>query len=76
MGLFDKQILRKPDLYPQLKPYKDAMESGHWLSSNFSFVSDVNQFKVELNDKEREVIVRTLSGIAQIEVAVKEFGRI
>lgn len=75
MGIFDKQILRKPDLYPQLKPYKEAMEKGHWLSSSFTFTSDVNQFKVELNDNQRNIVIKTLSAIAQIEVAVKNFWK-
>jgi ribonucleoside-diphosphate reductase beta chain len=33
----------------------------------------VQQFKVKLNDQEREIIIRTLSAIGQIEIAVKSF---
>ena len=41
--------------------------------NEFNFKSDVQQFKVKLTDQEREIIVRTLSAIGQIEIAVKKF---
>jgi len=49
------------------------MHNGFWTDKEFSFKSDIQQFKVELTDQEREIIVRTLSAIGQIEVAVKTF---
>jgi ribonucleoside-diphosphate reductase beta chain len=49
------------------------MHNGFWTDKEFNFKSDVQQFKVELNDQEREIVVRTLSAIGQIEVAVKTF---
>jgi ribonucleoside-diphosphate reductase beta chain len=49
------------------------MHNGFWTDKEFNFKSDVQQFKVSLSDQEREVIVRTLSAIGQIEVAVKTF---
>ena len=49
------------------------MHNGFWTDKEFSFKSDVQQFKVDLTDQEREIIVRTLSAIGQIEVAVKTF---
>jgi ribonucleoside-diphosphate reductase beta chain len=49
------------------------MHNGFWTDKEFSFKSDVQQFKVNLTDQEREIIVRTLTAIGQIEVAVKTF---
>jgi ribonucleoside-diphosphate reductase beta chain len=49
------------------------MHNGFWTDKEFSFKSDVQQFKVNLSDQEREIIIRTLSAIGQIEVAVKTF---
>jgi ribonucleoside-diphosphate reductase beta chain len=49
------------------------MHNGFWTDKEFSFKSDVQQFKVDLTDQEREIIIRTLSAIGQIEVAVKTF---
>ncbi len=73
MGLFDEQISRKPDLYPQARKFVKVMQTGLWTSDDFNFQSDLTQFKVELNEQEQGIIVRDLSAIAQIEVAVKTF---
>jgi ribonucleoside-diphosphate reductase beta chain len=49
------------------------MHNGFWTDKEFSFSSDLQDFNVSLNDQEREIIVRTLSAIGQIEIAVKKF---
>jgi ribonucleoside-diphosphate reductase beta chain len=71
--IFEEQISRKPNRYPWAEQFIEAMHNGFWTDKEFSFKSDLQQFKTELSDKEREVIVRTLSAIGQIEVAVKTF---
>jgi ribonucleoside-diphosphate reductase beta chain len=71
--LFEEQISRKPNLYPWTDSFIEAMHNGFWTDKEFSFKSDVQQFKVNLSDKEREIVIRTLSAIGQIEVAVKTF---
>lgn len=71
--IFTEQISRKPDLYPWAEQYIESMHNGFWTDKEFSFKSDIQQFKVNLTDQEREIIVRTLSAIGQIEVAVKTF---
>ena len=73
LKIFDEQISRKPDLYPWAQKYIETMHSNFWTDKEFSFKSDVQQFKVNLTDQEREIIVRTLTAIGQIEVAVKTF---
>jgi len=72
-NIFTEQISRKPDRYPWTEQFIEAMHNGFWTDKEFSFKSDVQQFKVELTDQEREIIIRTLSAIGQIEVAVKTF---
>lgn len=71
--IFDEQISRKPNLYPWTEEFIEAMHNGFWTDKEFSFKSDVQQFKVKLTDQEREIVVRTLTAIGQIEVAVKTF---
>lgn len=71
--IFDEQISRKPNLYPWTDTFIEAMHNGFWTDKEFSFKSDVQQFKVVLTEQEREIIIRTLSAIGQIEVAVKTF---
>jgi ribonucleoside-diphosphate reductase beta chain len=71
--IFEEQISRKPNLYPWTEEFIEAMHNGFWTDKEFSFKSDVQQFKVNLTEQEREVIIRTLSAIGQIEVSVKSF---
>lgn len=71
--LFEEQISRKPDLYPWTKQFIDAIWQGFWTPDEFNFRSDYSQFKSDLTPEEQEVIVKTLSAIGQIEVAVKTF---
>jgi len=72
-NIFTEQLVRKPNIYPWTEDFIEAMHNGFWTDKEFSFKSDVQQFKTELTDQEREIIVRTLSAIGQIEVAVKTF---
>jgi ribonucleoside-diphosphate reductase beta chain len=71
--LFEEQISRKPDHYPWTKEFIDAIWAGFWTPDEFNFRTDYSQFKTELTEQEKEVIVRALSAIGQIEVAVKSF---
>jgi ribonucleoside-diphosphate reductase beta chain len=71
--IFEEQISRKPNLYPWTEEFIEAMHNGFWTDKEFSFKSDVQQFKVNLTEQEREIIIRTLSAIGQIEIAVKTF---
>jgi ribonucleoside-diphosphate reductase beta chain len=72
-SIFEEQISRKPNRYPWTEQFIEAMHNGFWTDKEFSFKSDIQQFKVSLTEQERECIVRTLSAIGQIEVAVKTF---
>jgi ribonucleoside-diphosphate reductase beta chain len=71
--IFDEQISRKPNRYSWTEAFIESMHNGFWTDKEFSFKSDVHQFKTVLSDQEREIIIRTLSAIGQIEVAVKTF---
>jgi ribonucleoside-diphosphate reductase beta chain len=71
--IFEEQIARKPNHYPWTKEFIDSMHNGFWTVNEFSFQSDIQEFKTKLSDEERDIIVKTLSAIGQIEVAVKKF---
>ena len=71
--LFQEQISRKPDLYPWTKDFIEAIWAGFWTPEEFNFTSDYSQFKSDMSPQERQILVRTLSAIGQIEVAVKTF---
>jgi len=49
------------------------MWAGHWTPNEFTFQSDVQNFKVDFTNQERAVVTNALSAIGQIEIAVKKF---
>ena len=52
--IFDEQISRKPNHYPWTEEFIESMHNGFWTHKEFSFKSDVQQFKVKLNDQRSE----------------------
>ena len=71
--IFEEQISRKPDYYPWTQAYIEAMQNGFWTHREFNFQSDIQDYKVSLTPQEREIIVRALSTIGQLEISVKKF---
>lgn len=73
MSIFDEQLARKPNKYPWTQDFINAMWEGHWTPNIFSFKSDLHDYKTILSTAEKDIVVKTLSAIAQIEIAVKKF---
>ena len=71
--IFDEQITRKPDNYPWTQNFIEAMHNGFWTDREFNFQSDIQDFKVSLTGQEKEIIIRALSTIGQLEISVKKF---
>ncbi len=71
--IFKKRTHLKPYEYPDLYEYVNAVRHSYWIHTEFNFVSDVQDFKVNVTEQERNVIKNTMLAIAQIEVAVKTF---
>ena len=71
--IFEEQISRKPDHYPWTQDFIEAMHTGFWTDKEFSFSSDVQDFRVSLTEQEREIITRALATIGQLEISVKKF---
>lgn len=73
MGLFDEQTARKPNKYIWTQDFIEKIWAGFWTPKEFNFKGDYGQFKTDLSDEERQLMVRTLSAIGQVEIAVKRF---
>lgn len=71
--IFEKQLTRKPVRYPKAQEFITAMWDGHWTPEEFDFESDVHDFKTTLTPEDQQIIVRALTAISQIEIAVKSF---
>jgi ribonucleoside-diphosphate reductase beta chain len=72
-NIFNKRVNLKPYEYPHLLDYVDAIRHSYWVHTEFNFTSDVQDFKVHLNEKERTAVQRAMLAISQIEIAVKTF---
>ena len=72
-NIFEKRINLKPYEYPELYEYVSAIRHSYWIHSEFNFTSDIQDFKTQLTDRERNAIRNTMLAISQIEVSVKSF---
>jgi|TARA_B100001094_G_scaffold328056_1_gene387602 ribonucleoside-diphosphate reductase beta chain len=72
-NIFSKRINLKPYEYPNLNEYVDAIRHSYWVHTEFNYTSDIQDYKVHLNDKEKSAVERAMLAISQIEVAVKSF---
>ncbi len=74
MGLFDKRATYKPFEYGNITtPLIDAMWGGHWTVNEFTFTSDIQDYKTALTKEEQEVVNRAILLISSIEVTVKSY---
>lgn len=71
--IFKHRLNLKPYEYPQVIEYQHAIQHSYWLHTEFNYTSDIQDFKVNVSDKERNAIKNAMLAIAQVEVAVKNF---
>lgn len=73
LDIFKPRVNLKPYEYPSLIEYKEAIQHSYWLHTEFNYTSDIHDYKVNISDKERNVIKNAMLAISQVEVAVKNF---
>jgi ribonucleoside-diphosphate reductase beta chain len=71
--IFKHRLNLKPYEYPQLIEYKEAIQHSYWLHTEFNYTSDIQDFKVNVTNADRNAIKNAMLAIAQVEVAVKNF---
>lgn len=71
--IFKKRVNLKPYEYPELLEYKDSMRHSYWISEEFNYTADIQDFKTNINEVEKSAITRAMLAISQIEVSVKRF---
>lgn len=72
-NIFEKRVNLKPYEYPELLNYVDSIRHSYWIHTEFNFTSDIQDYKTNLTESERESLKRALLAISQIEVSVKTF---
>lgn len=70
--IFKKRINIRPYEYPHLLDYVDAMRHSYWIHTEYNYSWDIQDFSA-MNPQEKQVFIRTMLCIAQIEVSVKSF---
>lgn len=71
--MIEKRINYKPFEYPEVMTFINAMNKTYWVHSEVNFTADVQDFKSNLTDIEKEVLKRSILSVAQVEVGVKTF---
>lgn len=67
-NIFRKRLNLKPYEYPEVLEYVDAIRHSYWVHTEFSFTSDVQDFKINVSPIERSALQNCMLAIAQIEV--------
>jgi len=73
MSIFEKRVAFKPFEYPELYDFVDAINHSYWIHTEYSYDSDIQDFKVNLNDVEKNAVKNAMLAISQIEINVKRF---
>ena len=72
-NIFEYRLNLKPYEYPHLIGFKEAIQHSYWLHSEYNYVSDIDDFKVNVNESERNAIKNAMLAISQVEISVKTF---
>ena len=73
MTLTKPRLFYKPFEYPTADEYFDQQHQAHWLPSEVPLASDLSDWKMNLNDSERNLIGNILKSFAQTEVHVNDY---
>ena len=72
MSIFEERFNYKPFEYPEIEELGSKLTDTFWTHKELTFEGDKIDFH-NLNDIEKEIVLRTLTLIATIEVKVKDF---
>jgi len=70
--IFNKRLTIRPYEYPELLEYVDAIRNSYRVHSEYSYSSDIQDYHT-ISEEYKEIFIRTMLAISQIEVAVKSF---
>jgi ribonucleoside-diphosphate reductase beta chain len=73
MTLTTKRSTYKPFHYPQAYDYWMKQQNAHWLHSEISLASDMQDWKLHLTEEERAVVGGVLKGFVQAEIIVNDY---
>jgi len=68
-----KRLIYAPFEYPTAYDYWEKQQQAHWLHSEISLSSDIQDWNFKLNSSEKNLIGMTLKGFTQTEIIVEEY---
>lgn len=73
MSLLTPRPTYAPFEYDQAYRYWELQQQSHWLHTEISMASDINDWKMTLTETEKNVIGHILKGFTQSEVFIQEY---
>lgn len=73
MSLITPRATYAPFEYEQAYKYWELQQQSHWLHTEIAMASDINDWKMNLTEAERNVIGHILKGFTQSEVFIQEY---
>jgi len=71
--LLQERIVYKPFEYPKAFDYWLKQQQAHWIHTEVPMMSDINDWKQNLNETEKNIIGSILKGFAQTETVVNDY---
>ena len=68
-----ERIVYKPFEYQEASDYWLKQQQAHWLHTEVPMMSDVNDWKQNLTESEKNIIGTILKGFAQTETVVNDY---
>lgn len=71
--LLDKRLIYAPFEYQQAYDFWESQQQAHWLHTEISMASDIQDWKNNLSDSERFLIGSVLKGFTQAEIFIEDY---
>jgi len=71
--LLQERIVYKPFEYPEAYDYWLKQQQAHWLHTEVPMMSDLNDWKQNLSETEKNIVGSILKGFAQTETIVNDY---
>ena len=72
-SLLQERIVYKPFEYPEAHDFYMKQQQAHWLWTEVPMMADVNDWKQNLSETEKNIIGSILKGFAQTETVVNDY---
>jgi ribonucleoside-diphosphate reductase beta chain len=72
-NITQERVVYKPFEYPEAFDFWMKQQQAHWLHTEVPMMSDVNDWKQNLSESEKNVIGSILKGFAQTETVVNDY---